>query len=83
MFETGSLPDTHEEIVEKTAMFVAAFRSILRENGGLVGLDDLDEDWAVGPPWGHSGNPSMEEQNVYKKLFGEEKGELRPDRIFG
>ena len=83
MFETGSMPDTHEEIVEKTAMFVGAFRSIIRENGGLVGLDELDDDWAVGPPWGHAGKPSMEEQNVYKGLFGEEKGELRPDRTFG
>ena len=83
MFEAGSMPDTHEQIVEKTAMFVGAFRSILREDGNLIGLDDLDEDWAIGPPWGHSGNPSMEEQNVYRKLFGEEKGELRPDRTMG
>ena len=83
MFETGTMPDTHDQIIEKTAMFVAAFRSITRENGDLVGMDDLDEDWAVGPPWGHSGNPSMEEQKVYQDLFGEEKGELRPDRTFG
>ena len=51
--------------------------------GGLVGLDELDEDWAVGPPWGHAGKPSMEEQKAYKGLFGEEKGELRPDKTFG
>ncbi|MCE5250116.1 hypothetical protein LLG96_07830 [bacterium] len=83
MFETGSMPDTHDRIVEKTAMFVAAFRSILREKGNLVGIDDLDEDWAIGPPWGHSGNPSQEEQDGYIRLFGEEKGELRPDRTMG
>jgi len=83
MFETGSMPETHEQMVEKTAMFVATFRSIIRENGNLVSLDDLDEDWAIGPPWGHSGNPTMEEQKGYQKLFGEEKGELRPDRTYG
>jgi hypothetical protein len=85
MFETGSMPDTHDEIVEKTAMFVAAFRSITRENGNLVGLNDLDEDWAIGTPWGWepSRNPYMEEQKGYSKLFGEEKGELRPDRTYG
>ncbi|MBN1295051.1 MAG: Gfo/Idh/MocA family oxidoreductase [Candidatus Latescibacteria bacterium] len=83
MFETGLMPHTHEQIVEKTAMFVAAFYSILRENGDLVGLDDFDEDWEIGVPWGHSGNPSIEEQDGYRKLFGEEKGELRPDRTMG
>jgi len=83
MFETGSMPDTHDEIVEKTAMFVAAFRSILREKGELVTMNSLDEDWAIGPPWGHSGNPTMAEQRGYQALFGEERGELRPDRTGG
>lgn len=83
MFETGSMPDTHGEIVEKTAMFVAAFRSILREKGEMVALDSLDEDWAIGPPWGHSGNPTMAEQKGYQALFGEERGELRPDKTGG
>ena len=83
MFETGVMPEPHDHILEKTAMFIAAFRSIIRENGGLVSPDDLDDDWAIGPPWGHSGNPPMEEQRAYQRLFGEEKGELRPDRTFG
>ncbi len=83
MFETGEMPETHEDILSKTAMFLAAFRSIIRGDGGLVSPDDLDGDWAVGTPWGHSGDPSMDEQRVYQRLFGEETGELRPDRTFG
>lgn len=83
MFEHGDMPDTYDQMVEKTAMFTAAFRSIIREGGNPVSLKELDEDWAIGPPWGHSGNPTMEEQKVYAALFGEEKGELRPDRTFG
>ena len=79
MFETGSMPDTRDEIVEKTAMFVAAFRSILRESGDFVAIDGVDEDWAIGTPWGHGDNPPMDEQNVYQQLFGLEKGELRAD----
>jgi len=42
MFETGSIPDTHVQIVEKTGMFNAIFRSILRGKGELVNLDGLD-----------------------------------------
>jgi hypothetical protein len=83
MFEHRDMPDTPEQIVEKTAMFVAAFRSLTREGGNPVSLKELDDDWAIGPPWGHSGNPSMEEQKGYAALFGEERGELRPDRTMG
>jgi len=83
MFETGSMPDTHEQIVEKTAMFVGAFRSIIHEKGNLVSLSELDDDWKIGVPWGHSGNPTKEEIDGYSKLFGEEKGELQPDKTYG
>ena len=83
MFATGKMPNTHEEIVEKTSMFIAAFRSIIRENGKLVTLSALDEDWAIGTPWGHTANLSLEEQNMFIKLFGEKKGELRPDKTYG
>ena len=71
-------PDTHEQILEKTAMFISGFYSTLREHGEFVELAGLDDDWTIGTPFGHSGNPLVETDRAYAKLFGREQGELKP-----
>ena len=72
------LPETYESFLEKYTFFLAGFRSAIRENGGLVELDTLDEDWSVGCPWGHPQMPGMDIYNAWTKLLGPEKGEIRP-----
>lgn len=80
IFEHGieAQPDTHDQILEKTAMFITAFYSTLRNNGEFVEMASLDDDWAIGTPFGHSGNPSVEVGRAYAKKFGPEKGEIKP-----
>jgi hypothetical protein len=73
----AKLPESYDSLLEKSKLFLSAFRSHLRENGEPVELDKLDEDWAVGCPWGHPGM-SVQYYTAYKKLLGVEKGELRP-----
>jgi hypothetical protein len=76
MFETGSMYQTHEEILEKTAMFIAAFYSYLEKKGEMVSLDSLPEDWAIGSPYRDA--KSKEYIEPYIKLFGKEKGVIQP-----
>ena len=76
MFETGNLFQTHEEILEKSAMFIAAFHSHLEKDGRMVALDTLPEDWAIGSPY--LNEKSKENIDPYIKLFGKEKGALKP-----
>jgi len=80
IFEKGTagMPDTHEKLLEKTKLFLAGFRSILRENGDFVDLDSLDEDWAVGCPYGQKFFKDIDDCKAYAKLFGPEKGEIDP-----
>ncbi|MCE5249330.1 Gfo/Idh/MocA family oxidoreductase [bacterium] len=82
MFELGigGMPETHESLIEKLRLFLAGFRSILREKGEFVELKSLDEDWSVGCPWGQSYMPGMEAYQAYTKLLGAEKGEIRPPK---
>ena len=76
MFETGNLFQKHDEILEKTAMFIAAFRSHLEMKGQMVGLDTLPEEWAIGSPY--LNGASKEGIEPYIKLFGKEKGAIKP-----
>lgn len=80
MFYSGveKLPETYDSFLEKSTFFLAAFRSHLREKGGPVELAKLDEDWAVGSPWGHPNMSSRAVYDAYTKLLGPEKGEIRP-----
>ena len=78
LFETGYMYQTHEEILEKTAMFIAAFYSHLVKNGEMVSLDTLPEDWAIGSPYGIWGDKWKTAVDPYIKLFGREKGFLQP-----
>ena len=76
MFETGELFQTHEEILEKTAMFIAAFHSHLEKDGKMVDLDTLPDDWAIGSPY--LNEKSKENIDPYIKLFGKERGAIKP-----
>ena len=80
MFYHGmaKLPERYDSFLEKCRFYLAAFRSHLREKGEAVELDKLDEDWAVGCPWGHPNMSTREVYDAYTKLLGPEKGELRP-----
>ncbi|HEX3000719.1 MAG TPA: hypothetical protein VHR86_10870 [Armatimonadota bacterium] len=78
MFETGEMPQTHEQILEKSAMFIAAFYSHLEKKGGMVPLDSLPEDWAIGSPYNVFMSNSKTAIEPYIKLFGKEKGFLQP-----
>ena len=80
MFYYGEegLPQSYEAFLEKCTLFIAGFRSILRENGDFVELAKLDEDWSVGCPWGQIHMPGIDIYRAYTKLLGPEKGEIRP-----
>ena len=72
------LPESYDSFLEKCRFFLSGFRSCLRENGDFVELDELDEDWAVGCPWGHIYMPGKDIYDAWTKLLGPEKGEIRP-----
>ncbi len=76
MYETGNMIQTHDEILEKTAMFIAAMHSHLEKNGESVALDALPEEWAIGSPYRDEKSKAYIEP--YIKLFGKEKGVLQP-----
>ena len=80
MFYHGmeKLPESYESFLEKNKFFLSAFRSHLREDGEFVELDDLDEDWSVGCPWGHPYMSTRKVYDAYTKLLGPEKGQIRP-----
>jgi len=80
MFYLGEkgMPESYDSFLEKCKFFLAGFRSLLRENGAFVELDSLDEDWAVGCPWGQKYMPGIDVYRAYTRLLGEEKGEIRP-----
>lgn len=80
MFYMGmeGIPESFESFLEKSKYFIAAFRSHLREEGGFVDLDGLDEDWAIGCPWGHPEMSTKAVYDAYTKLLGKEDGEIRP-----
>ncbi len=80
MFYLGmeAVPESYDSFLEKSKYFISAFRSHLCEDGDFVQLDELDEDWAIGCPWGHNHMCSKEVIDAYTKLLGSEKGELKP-----
>ncbi len=76
MFETGGMFQTHDEILEKTAMYIAAFYSHLEKKGEMVPLAALPENWTIGSPY--VTKASKASIDPYIKLFGKEKGVLQP-----
>lgn len=75
VFETGGMDQTHDEIMEKCSMFIGAFYSHFEGAGKMVALDSVPEDWAIGSPYGYSTDDEIE---LYGKLFGKEKGAIKP-----
>ncbi len=55
MFETGTMPESHESILEKTRMFLMGFYSAAERGGAPVHVSDLPEKWTAPGPgsgWG-------------------------------
>ncbi len=47
MIERGDMPQDHNHVLEKTAMFIAGFKSHLEMGGQPVALSDLEDDYRV------------------------------------
>jgi predicted dehydrogenase len=47
MIERGTMPQTHEEVLEKTAVFLAGFKSLLKLEGKPALLSELEDDFTV------------------------------------
>ncbi len=47
MVERGVMPQTHEHILDKTAVFLAGVKSWKEKNGGKVRIDELEDDYYV------------------------------------
>ena len=45
MVERGVMPQTHEHILDKTAVFLAGVKSVRERNGGMVALNDLEDSY--------------------------------------
>lgn len=47
MIERGTMPQSHDHIIEKTAVFLAGFKSHLERKGAPVALSELEDDYRV------------------------------------
>ncbi len=47
VIERGVMPQTHEQVLEKSAAFLAGFKSLLRLEGKPARLDELEDDFTV------------------------------------
>ena len=47
MVERSVMPQTHEHILDKTAVFLAGVQSVREKNGGMVSLDELEDSYYV------------------------------------
>jgi len=45
MLETGKMPFSYDEMLQRTKIFLAAFKSFLEHNGGMYRVADLPDDW--------------------------------------
>ncbi len=51
MFETREMPFSHDYILAKTRIFLAAFKSHLDHNGGMVRPEDVPDNWEAPCPY--------------------------------
>lgn len=51
MFETREMPWSYEYILQKTRIFLTAFKSHLEHNGAMLKVDDLSDDWMAPSPY--------------------------------
>ncbi len=47
MLDTGIMPFSYEEILQRTKIFLTGFKSFLDHDGALVKVDDLPDDWTA------------------------------------
>ncbi|HQO36890.1 MAG TPA: hypothetical protein PLG59_19660 [bacterium] len=64
----GEMPQTFEQIMDKTNVFLAGWRSILEKNGEPVRLEDVPEDWES--PVELPNHPNDSVANRFRQLFG-------------
>ena len=69
MFETGVMPQSHEEIMEKAKLFIGAFYSSFERDGNLIEFNDIPGSWTIGSPDNANSHGEIE---MYGKLFGKE-----------
>ena len=70
MAATGEMPETYEQIYEKTNVFLAGFRSILENQGKPVRLNEVAENWKA--PVELPTHPDDPTVNLFRKKFGPE-----------
>jgi len=51
MFETREMPRDYDFILNKTRLFLTAFKSHLEHDGAIIRVDDLPEDWMAPTPY--------------------------------
>ena len=51
MFETRKMQWSHDYILQKTKIFLTAFKSHLEHKGALIPVDDLPDDWEAPSPY--------------------------------
>ncbi len=51
MFETRQMQWSHDYILQKTKIFLTAFKSHLEHKGALIRVDDLPDDWEAPSPY--------------------------------
>lgn len=68
MAYNGVMPQTHEQIYEKTRTFLAGWRSFLNNDGKAVRLDDVPQDWES--PVELPNHPTDTTAQLFKKKFG-------------
>lgn len=76
MFETGEMPQNHEQIIEKCKLFIGAFYSHFELEGKMISLENVPEDWIIGSPDNYG---SLDEIEMYGKLLGKEP-DIRKDK---
>jgi hypothetical protein len=65
------MPETFEQIYQKTNVFLAGFRSILENEGRPVRLENVPENWTVPVELPtHPGDPTVD---LFRKKFGPER----------
>jgi hypothetical protein len=51
MFATRQMQWSHDYILQKTKIFLTAFKSHLEHNGSMIRVDDLPDDWQAPSPY--------------------------------
>ena len=70
MAVNGDMPQTFEQIYQKTKVFLAGWKSVLENDGRPVKLEEVPEEWAspVELP-NRPGDPTV---SLFRKMFGSE-----------